>query len=58
MTALRWITGDQMNGFATNDVHAAAVWVAGDTGDDQRITRMVHKCDEYWNELQMRWSHD
>lgn len=52
MTALRWLTGDQMNGFATNDVHAAAAWVAGDTSDTQRITRMVHKCDEYWNEVQ------
>lgn len=47
MTALRWITGDQMSGFATNDVHGAASWVAGDMGDDQRITRMVHKCESY-----------
>lgn len=52
MTALRWITGDQMNGFATNDVNAAAVWVAGDTGDAQRIARMVHQCDEYWDDVQ------
>lgn len=49
ITAMRWITGDQLNGFATDDVYSAAAWAAGPTGHTQRVMDAYHKCVEYYS---------
>lgn len=47
MTAMRWITGDQLNGFATTDVQAAAEWVGGPEGNTDKIVALYNACSDF-----------
>ena len=40
MTALRWLTGEQLVGFAPADVNAAATWAVGDSQDPAPVAAM------------------
>ena len=48
ITAMRWITGDQISGFATSDIYAAAAWAGGPTGHTQRVMNTYHECAEFF----------
>ena len=48
ITAMRWLTGDQLNGFATDDISSAAAWVVSAPEHIQQVTDTYEQCAEYY----------
>lgn len=44
MTAWRWLTNSNMDGFRVEDAQAAAAWVAGDEALGRRVHRSFRGC--------------
>lgn len=47
VTALRWVTGDQIRGFASSDAYAAAGWVAHEDDDIPGIYSLYVECNHF-----------
>ncbi|MEM6959208.1 MAG: STAS/SEC14 domain-containing protein [Myxococcota bacterium] len=47
ITAMRWLTGDQIRAFASDDVMGAASWTAGEGGNALGVYELYHECNTF-----------